>query len=169
MSFFNDLAADVNNKEFMESIGKPISLPPIPNGWYECELNDIVTKDNGEGKEYVEITYIVIEGQYAKRRVSERMYTAGVKPGAIEMTRKKLGTIIKFTGTVFNESLGLEGLYAELKGKLLDVNFVVNEYEFNGEKRTKNQVNYSDYKKAGTMSKTKAPVAPAVQDDSLPF
>jgi Protein of unknown function (DUF669) len=92
----------------------------IPPGWYNVMIDESEmrpTRDNTS--EYLQLRYTVIDGQYANRKLFERLHIANANPVAREIAYKQLSAIAHSVGVLqVADSQQLHGIPLKVKVRI---------------------------------------------------
>lgn len=77
------------------------SFEPIPAGWYTCMITDSEFKStkNGNG-EYLQLRLDVIDGEYEKRVLFDRLNLNNPNQTAVEIAQRQLSAICRAVGVM---------------------------------------------------------------------
>ena len=171
-NFLNDLKADLGNNDLMGSLsGGNADFKPLPNGWYEVEINNIEIKSStsDSSKEYMSIRFNIISGEHKGRCHFESLFMTGYSEKAVAFSRKKIAKIIQSTEINFDPATGIDGLISSLKGKLVDIHLKIEENNYNGETKLVNRIPFYDIEPVSTKSASTPKPSVSDMDGSIPF
>lgn len=79
----------------------PISRGPLPEGDYDVEIDDTEEKETKSGTgRYLQVTFKVISGPHADRKIWARLNLANSSEKAVEIARMDLAAICRAVGLV---------------------------------------------------------------------
>lgn len=87
------------------------AFEPLPNGWYNVMIEESEMKPTkAEGGAYLELTMVVIDGEYAKRKLFDRLNVQNSNEVAQEIAYQTLSAICHAVGVIqVNDSQELHG------------------------------------------------------------
>ena len=94
------------------------AFEPLPKGWYNMRISESETKPTkAEGGAYLQLTVEVIDGQYANRKVFDRLNLWNANPVASEIAQRRLSAYCHATGVMMlQDSQRLHGI--PFKGRI---------------------------------------------------
>ena len=93
---------------------------PIPAGWYPAQITESEMKPtkNGDGA-YLSLTFTILGGQYANRKIFGRLNLQNRNPVAVEIAEQQLSAICHATGVIqLQDSSQLHGIPLDIKIKV---------------------------------------------------
>lgn len=156
---------------------EPRSSDPVPPGWYRAWIIDSEMKPNKAGTgRYLELTWEIVEGPHAKRRIWDRLNVENPKQTAQDIAREALSAICHATDVLEMTHTGqLHGIVCAVKVQIErqpgynDKN-IIKGYAADGDPRASN----TTPAKIGAGARQAVPGQrhPALEDkddDELPF
>jgi hypothetical protein len=138
---------------------------PVPAGWYRCGINETTNRSNKAGTgSYLEIEFEVLDGEFAKRRIWDRLNLDNPNQTAVEIAMASLSAICHAVGVLTPKSP------EELKDQILEVQVAVQPAK--GSYGESNVVKgYRPPQGAKPKAKAASPAAKALSEptDDLPF
>lgn len=131
---------------------------PLPDGWYECRLENVVPRE-GKNGEFYSLEFVVEKGKLAGRKIFDSMHFTENALGRVKLICARLGMDV--TGRV-------EISPQKLEGRRVMVQVAGTEEYINKEglRRERNIVPFAGYRELEDSAKP----AESTQDDSnLPF
>lgn len=92
----------------------------IPAGWYNVRITESSTKPTNDGKgSYLALTLSVIDGQFANRKLFDRLNLNNANPKAVEIAYQTLSAICHATSVIqVQDSSQLHGVPMQAKVKI---------------------------------------------------
>jgi len=86
----------------MPDLGKFEMLPdefaPVPDGWYEVEVEKIDTRTSNAGNEYLALQLNVTEGDHANRKFFVNINLWHPDAGVVKIAQRTMGNLFKAAG-----------------------------------------------------------------------
>lgn len=100
------------------TVNPDLSFDPIPAGWYNVQIVGSEMKPTNDGTgAYLNLEFVVLDGQYAGRKLFTRLNLQNANPTAVEIAYKTLSAIAHAVGVLqVQDSQQLHGI--PLKGKV---------------------------------------------------
>lgn len=109
---------------------------PIPDGTYTMRIDSVEAKETRKGDPMFKLTLKVIDGEYTNRLVWDNLV----------FNSKAMGRVKKLCGAIGLPTKGEVDITPDkLEGKEVRVDVVVEEREWEGQKRTDNTVQFAGY------------------------
>lgn len=74
------------------------TFDPIPDGWYNVQIVSSDMKDSSTGGQFLYLEMEVLDGQYAGRRIFDRLNLINANPTAVEIAKQALASICEAFG-----------------------------------------------------------------------
>jgi len=93
--------AQLPNQFDANTINPNTAFEPLPAGWYNVMITDSEMKQTKAGTGYyLQLTLQVLDGQYANRKLFERLNLVNPNPTAQEIAQQTLSAICHATGVL---------------------------------------------------------------------
>lgn len=104
----------------LDGVDPNVAFDPIPAGWYNCVLVGSEMKPTkDQGGMYLELTEQVIDGEFAGRKLFDRLNLQNANPTAMEIAYKTLKAVYNAVGVAkVDDSTQLHGIPHKVKVKL---------------------------------------------------
>lgn len=87
------------------------SLEALPAGWYNCQIVGSEIKPTAKGGAYLQLDLQVLDGQYAGRRIFDRLNIKNENPTAVEIAYRRLSAYCHAVGVLkVEDSQQLHGI-----------------------------------------------------------
>lgn len=77
-----------------------VAFDPVPSGWYKCIIEDSKMEPTSNGGAMMALTMKIIEGDYANRKLFDRLNLQNANPQAVEIAYKTLSAISRAAGVM---------------------------------------------------------------------
>lgn len=96
------------------------AFDPIPAGWYPAQITESEMKPTKDGSgAYLALTFTILGGQYANRKIFGRLNLQNRNPVAVEIAEQQLSAICHATGVIqLQDSSQLHGIPLDIKVKV---------------------------------------------------